>query len=157
MAVSLKMSYLLGEFEIDLDNRRLLRDGEPVHLTKKPFAVLLYLIENRERMVSRKELLENFWDGHEVYEETLTKAVGAIRKALADHKEQARFIQTHWAEGYRFIYPVEEKQAGFEIERIRGLRITVEEDDEPQTKLVKPVPLPEKPARRSTAAARSTA
>jgi TolB-like protein/DNA-binding winged helix-turn-helix (wHTH) protein len=149
MAVSLKTSYLLGEFEIEPGNRRLLRDGEQIHLTKKPFGVLLYLIENRDRMVSRKELLDVFWDGHEVYEETLTKCVGAIRKAFGETKEQQQFIQTHWAEGYRFIYPVEEKQSGFEIEKIRGVRITIEEESEPETKLEKPVLLPEKPARRN--------
>lgn len=149
MTVSLKTNYVLGEFEIEPDNRRLLRGGEPVHLTKKPFGVLLYLIENRERMVSRKELLDVFWDGHEVYEETLTKAIGAIRKAFGDTKEQPHFIQTQWAEGYRFIHPVEEKQNGFEIEKIPRVEITVEEADEPETKIEKPILLPEKPARRN--------
>ncbi len=149
MAVALNKSYILGEFELEPDARRLHCNGEKIHLTKKPFGVLLYLIENRERMVSRQELLENFWDGHEVYEETLTKCVGAIRKALDDTKEQPQFIQTHWAEGYRFIYPVEEKQSGFEIERIRGVKITVEEEDEPETKIETPVLLPENNARRN--------
>ncbi len=147
--MQLHIQYVLGEFELEPDSRCLSRKGEKIHLTKKPFGVLLYLIENRERMVSRQELLENFWDGHEVYEETLTKCIGAIRKALDDNKEQARFIQTHWAEGYRFVGEVEEKQSGFEIERIRGVRITVEEEDEPETKIKKPVLLPEKSARRS--------
>lgn len=148
MDASQKINYVVGEFEIEPDSRRLLRDGEQIHLTKKPFGVLLYLIENRERMVSRQELLEKFWDGHEVYEETLTKCIGAIRKTLGDNKEQPQFIQTHWAEGYRFIHPVEEKQSDFEIERIRTLKITVEEEDEPETKLEKPVLLPKKSARR---------
>jgi TolB-like protein/DNA-binding winged helix-turn-helix (wHTH) protein/Tfp pilus assembly protein PilF len=149
MAVAVKRSYILDEFELEPDSRRLSRNGDIIHLTKKPFGVLLYLIENRDRMVSRPELLEKFWDGHEVYEETLTKSVGAIRKALDDTKEQPQFIQTHWAEGYRFIYPVEEKQSSFEIEKIRGVRITVEEEDEPQSKLEKPVLFPKNNARRN--------
>lgn len=149
MAVALNKSYVLGEFEIEPDSRRLSRDNEKIHLTKKPFGVLLYLIENRERMVSRQELLEKFWDGHEVYEETLTKCVGAIRKALDDTKDQPQFIQTHWAEGYRFIYPVEEKQSGFEIEKILGVKITIEEEDEPATKIEMPILLPKNNARRN--------
>ena len=104
MAMQLHKQYVLGEFELEPDARRLHCNGEKIHLTKKPFGVLLYLIENRERMVSRQELLENFWNGHEVYEETLTKCVGAIRKALDDTKEQPQFIQTHWAEGYHLLH-----------------------------------------------------
>ncbi len=149
MAVALNKSYVLGEFDLEPNSRCLSRSGEKIHLSKKPFGVLLYLIENRERMVSRQELLENFWDGHELYEETLTKCVGAIRKAFGDTKEQPQFIQTHWAEGYRFIYPVEERQSSFEIERIRGVRITVEETDKPE--IEKSILLPEKNGATETA------
>jgi hypothetical protein len=53
--------------------------------------------------------LEQFWEGHDVYDETLTKSVGAIRKALDDQTERPRFIETHWSEGYRFICQVEEQ------------------------------------------------
>ncbi len=133
MAVAIKTSYFLGEFELEPDSRRLSVNGNAIHLTKKPFGVLLYLIENRERMVSRHELLENFWDGHDVYEETLTKCVGAIRKALNDRGENPRFIETHWAEGYRFIGPVEEQlgqpSSSIQIERTRSLHVLIEEDD----------------------------
>ncbi len=125
--------YALGEFELEPDSRRLSRNGEKIHLTKKPFSVLLYLIENRERMVSRQELLENFWDGADVYDETLTKCVGAIRKSFGENTDQPRFIETHWAGGYRFIGEVEERFqqdfATFEIEKIRAVKVTIDEDD----------------------------
>jgi len=81
----------------------------PIHLTRKPFQVLLYLVEHHDRLVTRHELLEQFWEGHDVYDETLTKCVGAIRKALDDQTERPRFIETHWAEGYRFVCRVEEQ------------------------------------------------
>src|SRR5262245_45483941 len=109
VAAALNRSYVLAGFELEPASRRLTRDGHVVHLTKKPFSVLLYLIENRDRLVKRRELLEKFWDGHDVYEETLTKCVGAIRKALDDNPDQPRFIETLWAEGYRFIGDIEEK------------------------------------------------
>jgi Tol biopolymer transport system component len=63
-------------------------------------------------MVSRRELLEHFWDDHEVYEEALTRCISTIRKALDDHIGEPRFIHTQWAEGYRFIGDVEEKFEG---------------------------------------------
>lgn len=98
----------LGDFEIEPEKRRLTRNGgEPIRLANKPFQVLLYLIENRERVVLRAELLERFWDGHDVYEEALSKCVGTIRKALADQLDSPRFIETRWAEGYRYIGPLE--------------------------------------------------
>ena len=85
MAVEILKTYRLGEFELD-PNKRLLKheDGRVVHLSHLPFNVLLYLIDNRERIVTRRELLEEFWDGRDVYDITLTKCVGAIRKALSD-------------------------------------------------------------------------
>ncbi len=106
MAMQIQNSYQLGEFELDPNKRRLSRaGGKSVHLSHKPFRVLLYLVENRERIVTRQELLEQFWDGRDVYDITLTKCVGAIRKALGEDSEKPRFIVTRWAEGYRYIGP----------------------------------------------------
>src|SRR5687768_1971576 len=133
MAIEFNKSYLLAGFELEPDTRRLTREGQSIHLTKKPFGVLLYLIENRGRMVTRRELLEKFWDGHDVYEETLTKCVGTIRKALNDNPEKPVFIETLWAEGYRFVGKIEETYSHGKpvsvIERTRAVKVTVEEDD----------------------------
>lgn len=106
MAVQIRKTYQLGEFEID-PNKRLLKreDGACVHLSNKPFQVLLYFVENRDRIVTRQELLDQFWEGRDVYDITLTKCVGAIRKALGENSEKPRFIETRWAEGYRYIGP----------------------------------------------------
>src|SRR5436190_10910065 len=102
-------TYSLGEFEFSALTLKLSRDGVPVHLPHKPFQVLLYLIEHRDRVVSRRELLEKFWEGHDVYDETLTKSIGTIRKAFSDTSEHARFIATLWAEGYRYVGPCTEQ------------------------------------------------
>lgn len=109
MTVQIQKTYRLGEFELD-PNKRLLKraDGEFVHLSHLPFRVLLYFVENRERVVTRQELLDQFWDGRDVYDITLTKCVGAIRKALGEDSDSPRFIETRWAEGYRYIGPLEE-------------------------------------------------
>ena len=134
MAVQVSKRYVLGDFILEPDKRALSRAGAQVHLAHKPFQVLLYLIEHRDRMVSRRELLDQFWEGHDVYEVTLSKCVGAIRKALDDHLENPRHIETRWAEGYRYVGRVEEQflqpePPAFEIERTRGMKIIVEEEE----------------------------
>ncbi len=112
MTVEIQKIYRLEEFELDPNKRRLTgADGQVVHLAHKPFQVLLYFVENRDRIVSRQELLDQFWEGRDVYDITLTKCVGAIRKALGEHIEKPRFIETRWAEGYRYIGPLEEIEA----------------------------------------------
>jgi len=109
MTVEIQKTYRLGEFELDPNKRVLKRaDGQSANLANKPFQVLLYFIENRERIVTRQELLDQFWDGRDVYDVTLTKCVGAIRKALGESTETPRFIETRWAAGYRYIGPLEE-------------------------------------------------
>jgi len=91
------------------------------------------LVEHRDRFVSRAELLDHFWDGKDVYDDALRKCVGSIRKALDDQSDDARFIETRWGVGYRYIGPIEEQVAGeetaiTEIERTRGVRIVFEEE-----------------------------
>ncbi len=133
----LHKKYLVEEFLIEPEKRLITRAGEIVHLPNKPFQVLLYLIENRDRVVTRRELLDTFWDGKDVYDDTLRKSVGAIRKALNDPSETPRFIETRHREGYRYIGPLEEEiiqyvPSALEIETMRGVRIVIEEEEESQ-------------------------
>lgn len=133
MAIRFSKSYALGEWLLEPDTQRFSRDGERVHLANRPFQVLLYLVENRDRVVTRRELLEHFWDGKDVYDATLTQCVGAIRRALEDHRDSSRFIETRWAGGYRYVGPVEERADAFdtsvvEVERTRGFAVVVEEE-----------------------------
>ena len=58
-------------------------------------------------MVYREELLERFWDGKEVYDQSLSKAVGSIRKALGE-PQGSEFIETRWGLGYRYVGPFQE-------------------------------------------------
>ena len=109
MALPLNKHYRLDEFLLEPETCRLTRAGRPVHLANKPFQVLLYLLERRDRLIGHDELLDQFWDGHDVYDDTLRKAVGAIRKAFDDSAEQPRFIETRRAGGYRYIGPLAEE------------------------------------------------
>lgn len=134
MAAQVKKRFILDEYQLELETRLLIRHGKIVHLPKRPFQVLLYLIEHRDQMVSRDELLELFWEGRDVYDVTLTKCVGRIRKALDDHLDSPRFIETRYAEGYRFIGPLEEQLirselSTVEVEEMRGVKIVIEEEE----------------------------
>ncbi len=131
MASEPKKSYLLGDYRLETDKQLLSREGKRVHLPKRPFHVLLYLIEHRNEVVSRNELLDRFWDGKDVYDDALRKCVGTARKALGDNSDRPRFIETRYAGGYRYIGPVEEQSDSFtvEVERTRGVRIVVEEEE----------------------------
>ncbi|HBB94995.1 MAG TPA: hypothetical protein DC054_06365 [Blastocatellia bacterium] len=150
MAAEVRKRFILNGYRLEPDTRLLLHNGQAVHLPHRPFQVLLYLIEHRDRLVSRSELLELFWEGRDVYDITLTKCVGKIRKALNDQMDQPRFIETRYAEGYRYVGPLEEKLVDdgsiVEIERTRGVKIVVEQEEihssEPTSEAVVNVPAP---------------
>src|SRR6184192_3000531 len=88
--------YLLDEYWFAPEERLLSRSGQPIHLPKKPFEVLSYLVENRDRFVGRTELLDRFWDGKDVYDDALRKCIGKIRKAFDDQSGEPHFIETRW-------------------------------------------------------------
>lgn len=112
---SSQQSLQLGEFAFEPATRTLRNAaGEVVPLAQKPFLVLLHLVQNRQRLVTRSELLERFWAGREVYDEALTRCMSSIRKALDDQGDPARFIETRRADGYRYIGPCTEIEAASE-------------------------------------------
>jgi TolB-like protein/DNA-binding winged helix-turn-helix (wHTH) protein len=134
MIGQLHKRYLLEDYRLEPEKQLLSQGERPVRLPKKPFQVLLHLIEHRDRYVSRAELLELFWEGHEVYDDALRKCIGTIRKALDDQSDTPRFVETRWGVGYRYIGPVEEQLVQeettiVEIEKTRGVRIVVEEEE----------------------------
>jgi len=107
MATTLK--YRLGEYELDPSAYSLSRASTPVPVSRKRFEVLLYLVKERHRVVTRHELIGRFWDGLEVYEENLTKCISELRKALDDQHKPHHCIETIPAVGYRYIGGVEER------------------------------------------------
>lgn len=95
-------------WELDFARGELRRGDEPVPLRPKPFALLLYLIQHRDRLVAKDELLEAVWPGVRVSEAALTSAVKALRRALGDDGVRQVFLETRRGRGYRFIAPVRE-------------------------------------------------
>jgi Tol biopolymer transport system component/DNA-binding winged helix-turn-helix (wHTH) protein len=80
-----------------------LRDGRPANLEPKAVRVLLYLIEHRNRAVSKEELFEAVWEGTAVTDNALTRIVAQIRREIGDDARQAHYIQTLPTMGYRFV------------------------------------------------------
>lgn len=118
-------TYRLGEFSLRPDTYSLLHGGSPAPMSRKRFDVLLYLVEERHRAVTRQELVEKFWDGHEVYEENVTKCISELRKVLDDQQKPHRLIETIPTLGYRYIGTVEEEA---EADGDRELVVRVEPD-----------------------------
>lgn len=130
-------SYLLDDYLLETDSQLLSREGRRVNLPRRPFQVLLYLVEHRDQVVSRRDLLDIFWEGKDVYDDSLRKCLSTVRKALGDSSARPRFIETRYAGGYRFIGPVAEMpvtelvrppETSIEIVKTRGVRIVVEEE-----------------------------
>jgi DNA-binding winged helix-turn-helix (wHTH) protein/tetratricopeptide (TPR) repeat protein len=100
------LTYQFETFEVDDREFRLLEGGAPVQVEPKVMRLLLYLIENRNRLVRKQELLDKVWQDSTVTENALTRVIGLLRKALNDDSHVPRFIETVPTAGYRFIAKV---------------------------------------------------
>jgi pimeloyl-ACP methyl ester carboxylesterase/DNA-binding winged helix-turn-helix (wHTH) protein len=107
------MRFEFGKYAIDANRRELNRAGKAVHVEPQVFDLLLHLIRNRDRVVSKDDLLANIWDGRVVSDSTLSNRINAARKAIGDSGEQQRFIRTIPRRGLRFVGEVRED--GYEL------------------------------------------
>ncbi len=96
---------LFHDAEIDISQETVRRDGEEYRLRQKTFQVLLHLIQNRDRLVTREELFSTVWKDVAVTEDALVQCVVEIRKALGDAPRSPRFVRTVPKRGYCFIAP----------------------------------------------------
>ena len=95
--------YRFGPFVLDCDTRQLLAGTGEIHLSPKAFDLLVVLVENRRRAVSKTELLERLWPSTFVEEANLASLVAEIRRALEDSAATPAFIKTVYRFGYRFV------------------------------------------------------
>ncbi len=99
-------SFSFADFELDGAKRLLLKQDKPVSLNSKTFDLLLTLVENHGRVLSKDDLFEMVWAGQFVEENNLTVHVSALRKALGETKNEHRFIVTVPGNGYKFVAEV---------------------------------------------------
>lgn len=95
--------FRFGEFELDLDRYELRNSGAPVKAEPRVLEVLDYLIEHRDRVVPKEELLDKLWPDVHVSESALTTAIRDARRALGDSPTEPRWIRTVYGRGFRFV------------------------------------------------------
>jgi len=96
-------TYAFGPFVADTVTRRVWRDGRPVPITAKTFDVLVVLLEHRDRLVTKDELLDRVWPDTTVQENNLARQVSSLRRALGQRPDEADYILTVSGQGYRFV------------------------------------------------------
>ena len=95
--------YEFGPVLLDIGERRLLRNGEPVPLRAKVFDTLRVLVENHGRLVAKDALMKAVWPDAVVEEGNLAHNVAALRKALASGEARSDHVETVPGQGYRFV------------------------------------------------------
>ncbi len=105
-------AYRFGAYRLERRTRRLLRDNEPIALTPKAFDTLLALIERRDRVVDKSELMQLVWPDSFVEEANLSQTIFVLRKTLGEAPDGRAFIDTVPRRGYRFAADVQQEMAG---------------------------------------------
>ena len=103
-----------GEFRLDTADERLLGPRGPVKLGNKAYRVLLMLVQQKGRLVTKDDLFTSVWDGTFVSESALTSVVKELRRALGDESRTPRYIESVYGRGYRLLAEVREASAGAE-------------------------------------------
>jgi TolB-like protein/Flp pilus assembly protein TadD len=109
--------YQFDDVSVDLEMFEVRKADIRARLEPKAFEALVFLIENRGRLVEKKELLDAVWKDSFVTENAMTRVIAQLRKALGDDSKEAKYIETVPTRGYRFIAEVEvSKELGHEAE-----------------------------------------
>jgi TolB-like protein len=104
------LRYIFENYAIDTDRRELHRGADVVSVAPQVFDLLDYLIRNRERVVSKDDLINAIWNGRIVSDAALTTRLNVARSVIGDSGEEQRLIKTLPRKGFRFVGPVVEAQ-----------------------------------------------
>jgi TolB-like protein len=102
------MPFQFGDYSLDIERRELWRGRELISVGPQVFDLLVYLLQNRGRVISKDDLFEAVWLGRVVSESTLTTHINAVRKAIGDSGQSQTFIRTIPRKGFRFVGEVTE-------------------------------------------------
>ena len=106
------MIYRFGRFELDTGKVELRSGGEVCSVEPQVFALLALLVDNRERLVSKDEIIEKVWDGRAVSEAAVASRIKSARKVLGDDGKTQQFIRTIHRHGFRFVADAKVSRAG---------------------------------------------
>ena len=104
------MQFLFSDQTLDTERRELCRGSERIAIEPQVFDLLVYLLENCGRVVSKDDLIEAIWDGRIVSESTLTSRINAARKAIGDSGRDQKLIRTISRKGFRFVGSLRSQQ-----------------------------------------------
>ncbi|HVP33731.1 MAG TPA: winged helix-turn-helix domain-containing protein [Steroidobacteraceae bacterium] len=125
---------------LDTDRRELRRGSEAVAIEPQVFDLLVYLVENRDRVVSKDDLIASVWAGRIVSDSTLTTRINAVRRAVGDTGDEQRLIRTFARKGLRFVADVQTPSEG------EGARSPGRSEEEARVRARFAQPLPDRPA-----------
>ena len=117
-------------------------DGTDPGLSARAYDVLIYLLENRDRVVSKNELMKAVWPRSVVEENNLNQAVTILRRALGDRRDSPQFVRTIAGRGYRFVGEVSEEAVGDEPERVNDSVAAGEPEPEAEAAPERRAPVP---------------
>jgi len=138
--------YIFEDFTLDVERRELRRGGILTAIEPKVFDLLVHLISNRQRVVSKDDLLATVWNGRIVSEATLDSRINAARRAICDSGEQQRLIKTVPRKGVRFVGAVEVEQGSGRPEDEAHASQSAPQPLERTTEELLPAPLPDRPS-----------
>jgi TolB-like protein/Flp pilus assembly protein TadD len=101
-------AFRFANFEIDVARQELRRGSDRVPVEPQVFDLLVYLVRNRNRIVSREELIDVVWKGRAISEATLSSRVSAVRRVIGDNGNDQLLVRTHHKRGFRFVADVED-------------------------------------------------
>jgi TolB-like protein/cytochrome c-type biogenesis protein CcmH/NrfG len=136
-----RMILSFDDYEMDVERRELKRAETPVHVEPQVFDLLVYLVQNRDRVVSKDDLIAAVWGGRIVSESTLASRINAARTAVGDSGEEQKLIRTIARKGLRFVGTVRTQANGVEAALASGP--SPDEIHEPSRPAL---PLPDRPA-----------
>jgi TolB-like protein len=136
------VQFLFADHTLDTDRRELRRGAAAISLEPQVFDLIVYLMENRERVVSRDDLIASVWGGRIVSESTLSTRINAARKALGDNGVEQKLIRTVSRKGLRFVGDV---HVVGDVHATSAGDLPVQAADEPP-EASRALPLPDRPA-----------
>src|SRR6266568_2671639 len=135
------MTLSFRDCEINLERRELWRAKRAVHVEPQVFDLLVYLVQNRDRVVSKDDLIASVWGGRIVSDSTLTSRINAARNAVGDSGRVQKLIRTIARKGLRFVGTVSTQPNGAE-----PAHAAAPPPDESHEQPRPALPLPDRPA-----------
>jgi adenylate cyclase len=108
------VQFLFADHTLDTARRELRRGAAPIAVEPQVLDLLIYLMQNRDRVVSKDDLIDSVWSGRIVSDSTLTSRINAARKAIGDSGDEQKLIRTIARRGFRFVGAVRMQPDGDE-------------------------------------------